>query len=419
MFVNNGDADVIEETSQALDRLAERVLDEVPNFEQYTTRQQALTLATFLRAQGFKGVSAESYNRLSNCFIGRAVQDHRHQCIPLIQCAIYCSVARRLDMIATMFNYPLHVYVIVTAPDGRTLDGESLEIIDDEQPGDQMYLDPFRSDQEVPRHDLDEASAIPGPESLLIARNSRNIVNAIRQLGGRRGVRTAHANAAETDNAFYSTLWALFFFETERRLEFITHIFDMFRTDYGMDTTLFEKFALPLFAGSRVYESIVEVVRGFRMQNHAEVPVWRRPIGPRDDSQKNYPSASSSKYTAAEIAQSNYAPVNPRYNVGQVFTHRRYGYTAVITGWDSKCRADEEWIQQMAIDLLQKGRGQCFYHIVADDQSNRYVAEENIQPIEPDEPPPSLLHKAGKFFKRWDRERCRFESNVKEAYPDD
>lgn len=51
-----------------------------------------------------------------------------------------------------------------------------------------------------------------------------------------------------------------------------------------------------------------------------------------------------------------------KFEVGQVFRHRRYGYTAVVTGWDGKCDADEEWIERMGVDMLDGGRRQAFYH---------------------------------------------------------
>lgn len=51
-----------------------------------------------------------------------------------------------------------------------------------------------------------------------------------------------------------------------------------------------------------------------------------------------------------------------RFRVGQVFQHRRYGYTAVVTGWDGNCDAGEEWIRRMGVDRLEGGARQAFYH---------------------------------------------------------
>lgn len=53
-----------------------------------------------------------------------------------------------------------------------------------------------------------------------------------------------------------------------------------------------------------------------------------------------------------------------------------------------------------------------------DDSSIRYVAEENVEIIEPGVPT-SLISLAGRYFKRWDRENHTFVSNVRDEYPDD
>ena len=53
-----------------------------------------------------------------------------------------------------------------------------------------------------------------------------------------------------------------------------------------------------------------------------------------------------------------------------------------------------------------------------EDTSIRYVAEENIEIVEP-EIPHSLMGLAGKFFKRWDKDNREFVSNIREEYPDD
>jgi F-box protein 21 len=53
-----------------------------------------------------------------------------------------------------------------------------------------------------------------------------------------------------------------------------------------------------------------------------------------------------------------------------------------------------------------------------EDTSIRYVAEENIEIIEPEVPFP-MMSLAGRFFKRWDRERRVFVSNIRDEYPED
>lgn len=54
------------------------------------------------------------------------------------------------------------------------------------------------------------------------------------------------------------------------------------------------------------------------------------------------------------------------------------------------------------------------------DKSVRYVAEENILPVDPSvKPSEAMLKLAGRHFKRWDDENHVFVSNVRDEYPDD
>ncbi|KAL4444009.1 hypothetical protein ABPG75_011746 [Micractinium tetrahymenae] len=72
-----------------------------------------------------------------------------------------------------------------------------------------------------------------------------------------------------------------------------------------------------------------------------------------------------------------------RFQVGQLLRHRRYQYRGVIVGWDLRCCASEEWMQQMGVDRLPGGRSQPFYHVLPDPadrpgQVQTYVAQENV-----------------------------------------
>ena len=107
-----------------------------------------------------------------------------------------------------------------------------------------------------------------------------------------------------------------------------------------------------------------------------------------------------------------------RYKVGQVFHHKRYQYNAVIIGWDKECAESDQWMAQMRVHELPRGRYQSFYNALVEDGGPRYVAEENIQIIE-QESIPALLELAGQYFKRWDHTSKTFISNIRDEYPDD
>lgn len=108
---------------------------------------------------------------------------------------------------------------------------------------------------------------------------------------------------------------------------------------------------------------------------------------------------------------------NVRYKVGQVFQHRRYQYNAIIVGWDVECAASEQWISQMRVRDLPQGQHQSFYHALVEDESTRYVAEENIEIVRRG-PNSSLMALAGQYCKRWDENTKTFVNNIEDEYPD-
>jgi F-box protein 21 len=57
-------------------------------------------------------------------------------------------------------------------------------------------------------------------------------------------------------------------------------------------------------------------------------------------------------------------------------------------------------------------------HCSAEDNSVRYVAQENIVALL-EAPARELTELAGRYFKRWDDEGKTFVSNIREEYPHD
>jgi len=67
-----------------------------------------------------------------------------------------------------------------------------------------------------------------------------------------------------------------------------------------------------------------------------------------------------------------------RFFVGQLVSHRRYGYRGVVAGRDPRCRADESWYFN---NRTQPERAQSWYHVlVHGGVHTTYVAEENLEP---------------------------------------
>ncbi len=66
-----------------------------------------------------------------------------------------------------------------------------------------------------------------------------------------------------------------------------------------------------------------------------------------------------------------------KYQIGQLVSHRRYGYRGAVAGFDDGCRASEEWYVS---NLTQPRRDQTWYHVLVHGaEHTTYVAEENLE----------------------------------------
>ena len=123
---------------------------------------------------------------------------------------------------------------------------------------------------------------------------------------------------------------------------------------------------------------------------------------------------------------------SPKYSIGQIFQHQQYNYWGVICGWDLTCNASPLWQIRMGIANLTRAATQPFYHILADDCSRRYVAEDNINILafisnENEEEKYSIVQKLctadgiGRQFERVDITNGMFIPNIelRNEYPDD
>ncbi|XP_001601019.1 F-box only protein 21 [Nasonia vitripennis] len=121
--------------------------------------------------------------------------------------------------------------------------------------------------------------------------------------------------------------------------------------------------------------------------------------------------------TTEEVVEVKRRTPDVKFAIGMIMSHERYGYLCVITGWDLKCEATPEWINEMGVEELSGGRKQPFYNVFAEDGSSRYAAQENL--VMADSPGWVNHYEVGRYF-------CQFkgthyvpnEEKAKE-YPDD
>src|SRR5207248_2592158 len=115
-------------------------------------RNKATLVARYLKAEGWTGMrDGRDYHNVEHNFLGVALYGQGHNSMPLITVIIYCYVVRALGLRAAPCSFPMHVHALVRPPAGYDLEGNPLPA-DAEGPA--MYMDPFRSDEEVPIDNL-------------------------------------------------------------------------------------------------------------------------------------------------------------------------------------------------------------------------------------------------------------------------
>jgi F-box protein 21 len=397
------------------DSIAQSIRDSTAGFEDKTVRQKALLIAEYLFSEGLVGISAiapdaANYHELRNNFISLALFSTTHTSLPLQSVAIYCAVARRCGVIATPSNFPRHVHAVVEAPPDQTLDGQPKTT---ETRPEFMHIDVWQAPHQLPEHLLrrrllqtnipaEEHDRQLGPSDGVntLVRASRNILvsvnNARLHYEGGDTPLDEQSYAPDPTAAQYAAFWAMCLLLDEnealavQRRQFLQVLLQTFLKQFPEDFALIQNRALPMLEGSLDYGRMEDLIEEL-------VATDSDPIEP--------------KIRAAEIGEI-------QYRVGQHFEHRRYGYKGFIVGWDGRCEADSEWMEMMQIDNLRRGQLQPFYNIVAQDKSQRYVAEENIEILR-ERPEERLLQLAGRYFKRWDDTENKFVSIIQEQYPDD
>ncbi|KAK7750999.1 hypothetical protein SLS62_006984 [Diatrype stigma] len=452
LFIQSGEKGDIRDIAGELDHLAQCIKDEHTaaaaaaasaatdtteegaGFDTLTIRQKAVRIAQYLRSKGLMGMpDGTQYRALRNNFIGLALFSRVPSSLPLQSVAIYCAVAERLGVDARPCNFPGHVHAVVQAPPNQTLDGggdgETQGSNDDGDDDDVdisskvMYMDPWGSSDEVPRSQVflqrfiftpaDEQAYLRGSGSTTVVemtlRSCRNIAASTE------GRLLAHPSESDLDAeaARYAMIWASFVLGGEVGPQyFLSHLIGRFGSYFSRDIGILDD----MLAADD--ETVARAGAGAVGEGtlFLDEPTRRTAV---ELIKRERAADRSGKHPRPRDAE---AKAEVKYSIGQYFRHRRYDYTGFIIGWDRQCSAGPSWINQMGVLELPHGAEQPFYHVISDDKSDRYVAQENIDvtpEVVGDSPPPVLMEMAGQYFKRWDRENIRFISNIRDEYPDD
>ncbi|KAF4512122.1 hypothetical protein G6O67_001302 [Ophiocordyceps sinensis] len=440
MFVLHDEFGDLDHVSQILDDKTAEFRISQPNLDELTTRQKALALNRWLRSNGLTGLCnpERNYRNLRNLLIGQALRHEDHESVPLISSAIFCCLAARLGLTAQCCAFPGHVHAIVFAPPGLTLDGAS--VVDDGEPRERMYLDPYGLDDEVPTACLQVLLArfgwqtstdvffAPVPTLVIALRTARNIKATFARVLELQD--NAHSelsqllrgnNSMNMEAALYASMWAPLMLTPPNTFEWddcLANFLRRFAGSWPEDAWLVERYLRPL------YNSFAPFRDGLaRHANRGLDDPWEHLSRVREQDELVPPVFRRNVFGDESIP----------FKIGQVFRHRRYGWIGVITGWSDQGTRDlpmshsrtvdeqtgEDAAAQASVPL--RPPNQFFFMCFPSTGSEPHkVAADSVELVHDiSQIDDDMFPLAGKFFKRFDRATCTFVSNIKEQYPDD
>ena len=209
----------LRDISARLDEVADDFRLLHPECMEMNGRERSIAVADFLLAQGLGGIQGDGdahYHDLRNNFLGMALRHDQRSSLPLISVVIYCCIAQRVALDARPCGFPWHVLAIVHSANGLSLDGRGLA---DASVRDRMYMDPFRSANEVrvetlvaqlermgvSRVEQDRLLDV-APATEIVSRCARNIIRSFQTLPRHSVVGD---DSPSMDAALYGALWTL------------------------------------------------------------------------------------------------------------------------------------------------------------------------------------------------------------------
>ncbi|KAG9250177.1 Transglutaminase-like superfamily-domain-containing protein [Emericellopsis atlantica] len=428
MFVLGAEYGDLDDISDMLDHHAHSFREAHPGLAGMTARSRALALVRWVRSENLVGMDDQlhNYRNLRNCLLGQALRHEEHESLPLISSVIYCCLARRIGLDAQSCNFPGHIFTVVSAAQGCSLNspphgaGGS-----DEEWQEHMYLDPFGADEEVSveylKSRLASMGETQGTDAYLAPMHVKPLLNRLgHNISATFRIATAHQSPqtplistlirsnhlSNVSTCLYATMWSALIVTPSISWGELDFFLGQFASSWPEDVWLVRKYLRQGHHSRATTDGSWEILNEIDARDQAQ---------PKPRSLRNH-------------AERQVQGIYPRYHVGEVFTHRRYGYICVITGWSdllSRRQAASERLGDRGhvgdINHIRFNDDHTYYTYIRLDSEDRHIIqEENIMLISNSAKLKGVdLQKAGKFFKRFDERACRFVSNVRELFPDD
>ncbi|KAG7452319.1 uncharacterized protein BT62DRAFT_1071472 [Guyanagaster necrorhizus] len=316
------------------------VLD--PDDGRYDLAELCISICSFMRSEGFDAVDPENFHSLLN-ILPHAYLTCNKKTIPISLVHIFVAISRDLGVHASPVDFPARVLVHVSTPDPLT---------------DDFYVDVFGSSTKpiltlreditalLIQHGIPPQSMVqyisPCTGSSMLLRTSRNILSSVH------GDHRSSSGLAQTSLYIAFCIYLLMTSREQfaARVTMYVGLLDC--------VTVIPKTLVPLFLEKSTARETLEDKCRTTIQRHRTMTTVKLRSSPENTS--------------------------VFYFVGMVFRHRARKYICCIYGWDNTCKQDENWIKEMNIDSLPRGRNQPFYMCFSQDGLERYVSEDNIEP---------------------------------------
>ncbi|OAX43011.1 YccV-like-domain-containing protein [Rhizopogon vinicolor AM-OR11-026] len=300
------------------------------------------SICDFLWSCGFEAADGQRFHLLQTRLPHLFLTTHKAT-IPISIVYVFVCIAQKMGITAAPVNFPARVIAVVSSPDPAVSDifvdvfGSRAQAIlslrDDIPP---LLIRAGITPTSMLRH------ITPASCASMLIRTSRNILASFS---------TMPSSVVSEDvlhTAFYASLVVnvIFMHDDRYLLSIIQHI---------------NRFLLDLFPV--LVDSLSHILNP-RLREQLITHCMAVVEGEKEAAATFHPRSTLTR----EV----------KFFVGMIFKHAAYGYVGYIYGWDPSCAAAEDWIHQMGVDSLSRGRHQPFYHAFTQSGSQRYVAEDNI-----------------------------------------
>ncbi|KAL0579456.1 hypothetical protein V5O48_002562 [Marasmius crinis-equi] len=324
-------------TIRARDYLLQNGVTLSKEAKDYDAKAVCLKICEFMRDEGFGPVDARLFHSIQHQFPHAYLTTNR-KANPISLVHVFVAIAHFVGVIASPVDFPVRVLAHVAEP-REDVDDFFVNVYDSQILSLRDDIPHLLSRQGVSPARTEDFITPCGPIPMIL-RAGRNIMAALHSPG----------------NASASLARAAIIFT------FSMHIQLSDRSDL----------VPPFIAGCEALDCATFVSEEM-IPEHPEGSTTRELLasGVKETMEREKAEAEVIHYRSQE-------ETSIQHFVGMVFQHRAYHYIGCIFGWDPVCAASEDWIREMNVKSLPRGRYQPFYQSFCNDGSIRYVAEDNV-----------------------------------------